>query len=160
MLVTIAWGVWAVLSKVASGYNNPIIIMMGAKIGYLIFLVPLLLALVKKEGLMENINFSVNALWPIAAIGLIGVLGEWTFYNALERGPSIPVIALSALYPIVSTFLLFGLFGERISGNQIVGLVILCIGMVIFLWGKEKEPDFHQVAKNEHPQIAEETTAP
>ena len=95
---------------------------------------------------MGKLDFSFNAFWPIVGIGMLGLFGEWVFLNALSRGPGAPVIALTALYPVVSMLLLVGLLGERVSRSQGIGLAFIFIGLVVFLWSKEEAEDQDRVA--------------
>ena len=85
-------------------------------------------------------------MWPIAVIGILGIIGELFYYNALDRGPGAPVIALTALYPLVSMLLFFSLLGERLSRNQEIGLILICVGLVIFLWDGKTDVIQEQMA--------------
>ena len=136
-LAIITWGVWAFLGKVAADYNNATVVTLGTNIGYFLFSLPLFFLLFKKDGSIGKIDFSFSAVWPVIAVAILGVAAKWIFYSAFERGPGTPVVALTALYPVVSTLLLFFILGERVSKNQVAGLVIICLGMMVFLWDKE-----------------------
>ena len=145
MTVTV-WGFSCFLSKMATGYNNPTFVTVCSNVLYFVFSIPLLLVLLRSDELMGKLDFSFNAFWPIVGLGMLGLFGEWFFLNALARGPGAPVIALTALYPVVSMLLLVGLLGERVSRNQGIGLAFIFIGLVVFLWSKEETADHDHVA--------------
>ena len=137
--VVVIWGTGSFFGKLATGYNNPTFVTVCANVLYFVFSLPLLLVLLKNGGSsMGKFDLSITALFPIVAIGVLGLLGGWLYFTALSKGPGVPVIALTALYPVVSMLFLFGLLGERVSRNQAVGLILIFIGLVIFLWGKEE----------------------
>ena len=133
-----AWGVGSFLGKIATDYNNPTFITVCSNVLYFVFSIPLMLFLLRSDGAVGKFDFSLNALWPIVAIGMLGLLGEWVYFNALAKGPGAPVIALTALYPVVSMLLLISLLGERFSRNQGIGLIFIFVGLVIFLWSREE----------------------
>ena len=137
ILIVIIWGVGSFAGKLATEYNNPTFVTVCSTGLYFVFSLPLLLLLLKNEGAMGKFDLSLNALWPIIAIGILGLTGEWFYFTALSKGPGVPVISLTALYPVVSMILLFGILGERVSGRQGLGLVLIFAGLVIFLWDKE-----------------------
>ena len=138
VMVVVIWGVGSFLGKLATSYNNPTFVTVCSNVLYFIFSMPLLLILLKNEESMGKFDLSFAALWPIVGIGVLGLSGEWFYFTALSKGPGVPVIALTALYPLVSMLFLLGLLGERVSRNQSVEVVLIFIGLVIFLWDKKE----------------------
>lgn len=132
------WGTWAFLGKVAAQYNNSTIVTIGTNVGYFIFSLFLLIDGIRDANVFKKINYTIPAILPILLIGLLGVTAKWTFYSALEKGPSAPVIALTALYPIISLILACFFLNEEISFRQCISFCTITIGMVIFMWSKSE----------------------
>jgi transporter family protein len=125
-LLTLAlWGVWGVITRVASttlGWRETTAI---AAIGHMataiIFIV------------LSRPSLAPQGLPYIFAMlaGALGFAGAFTFYVALNLNPSSVVVVVTSLYPLVTMFLAFILLGETLSTRQLVGAALAIIALVL-----------------------------
>jgi transporter family protein len=100
------WGVWGLLTKVATLYLPPLPI-----IGFLLvdagFRVP-----------WHPIGWSVSV-----AAGACAALGLLCYYRALAGGAAARVVPLTAMYPVVTVILSYFLLKENITFRHLAGIV-------------------------------------
>lgn len=58
-------------------------------------------------------------------------IGTIFFIAALRIGPAIPIVVITALYPLISTILLILFFNQTITVKQIIGIVFSLIALVL-----------------------------
>ncbi len=117
ILTIIFWGIWGVFGKLASRQLS----------GWAIYIISFLPSLV-----LITISFFIprlrpNWVWPAAGFatlaGIAGMLGALSFYQALAKGQTGTVVALTALYPALTVVLAMLLLKEQLSPNQIIGII-------------------------------------
>lgn len=94
---------------------------------------PLVVWILTTQGLPKKL--SATAL-PLLA-GVAGVCGMLAYLKAMRVGPAVLAIGGSALYPAVTMILLWS-FGERVTGRQVLGLVLACMALILLAVPTEK----------------------
>ena len=58
-------------------------------------------------------------------------LGTLFFIQALRKGPAIPVVMITALYPLVTTLLLVVFYNQTLSVRQLLGVLFSLIALIL-----------------------------
>jgi bacterial/archaeal transporter family protein len=58
-------------------------------------------------------------------------LGTLFFIQALRKGPAIPVVMITALYPLVTTFLLVIFYHQTLTIKQMLGVTLSLIALIL-----------------------------
>ena len=125
LLTLVQWGLWGLCSKLASNYSRPRQALIFQSVGVIAFAVIVLM--------MEkfSIVWSVPGFGWAAAGGFFAFVGFLTFFAALEQGKASTVIALSALYPLVTILLSLAFLHEKLTGRQAIGIAFALIASVL-----------------------------
>lgn len=126
VLLTLAvWGIWGVVTRVASsalGWRDTVAV---AAIGHM--LVALIFIIASRAQVLPH-----GPVWILALVaGSLGFLGAMTFYIALDLNPSSIVVVATSLYPVVTLVLSFFLLGENITLRQALGIALALAGLVL-----------------------------
>lgn len=83
---------------------------------------------------------TISVFWLTFITGLVSTTGFFFLYGALARGEASRVItAIGAIAPVI-TFILARLFiGERFSSQEIIGLILVLIGVFIVGRGRSRD---------------------
>ena len=110
------WGVWGLLTKVATLYLPPYVAYLISTLGYLPIIGFLLL----------DRSFQVTwhpMGWSVSlAAGVCAALGLLCYYRALAGGTAARVVPLTAMYPVVTVILSYFLLKEHITLRHVAGL--------------------------------------
>jgi transporter family protein len=70
--------------------------------------------------------------WSILGVAVFGVVGYGIFFLALKvgRNPA-PLVAITALYPVVTLVLEYLLQGASVSPRQLVGIALAVVAVVV-----------------------------
>lgn len=129
-LATIAlWGLWGLLSRVASGgvdvYTNQLLYTAG--------LLPLMLFAawtVRKHPRGESIRDRRQGIFCAFLTGILGGLGNLAFFQALVKGGNASVVVpVTALFPMVTVLLAMLFLRERVCRTQWVGLLLAFVAI-------------------------------
>jgi len=91
----------------------------------------LLVALVLKERILPTDPM----LWaPLAALGLVHVLGQGSIAWALGRLPTATAALVVLVQPVAAALLAYAVFGEAMTPVQTLGGVLALAGVVIAQW--------------------------
>jgi|UniRef100_A0A7C3SMN4 transporter family protein len=110
------WGIWGVLTKVATLYLPPYVAYLVSILGYL----PILGFLLVERGLSlpwHPVGWSVSL-----AAGVSAALGLLCYYRALAGGAAAKVVPLTAMYPVVTVLLSYMFMKEHLTVRHLVGL--------------------------------------
>jgi bacterial/archaeal transporter family protein len=125
LLTVVTWGLWGLLSKIASNYAKPKQALIFQTAGVLAFgLVVLTLERFK-------IEWSVPGFSWAALAGFLAFVGFLTFFAALDQGKASTVVTLSALYPLVTIVLSVAFLHEKLTTRQGAGIVLALIASVL-----------------------------
>lgn len=125
VLTVVTWGLWGLLSKLASNYAKPRQALIFQTVGVLAF--GLVVLFVEKF----KIEWSVPGFSWAALGGFLAFVGFLTFFAALEQGKASTVVTLSALYPLVTIILSVVLLHEKLTTRQGIGIVLALIASVL-----------------------------
>ena len=132
-LTIVTWGLWGLFGKMALERKMEPITVFLAEI-LISFVVAIPIAAVQYGGELKSpgqIQWNYYGLLSgvALAVGLI------FYYLALQRSPASIVVPLTASYPLVSVVLSGIFLGERLRGPQILGAVLVVVGIVLLLMG-------------------------
>jgi drug/metabolite transporter (DMT)-like permease len=97
----------------------------------------LLVAILLKEPLVP----SDPMLWaPLAALGLVHVLGQGSIAWALGRLPTATAALVVLVQPVAAALLAYAVFGEAMTPLQSLGGVLALAGVVIAQWKGKAAP--------------------
>lgn len=128
LLAVVAWGVWAVFSKLIgeglSATHSQALSTLG--------LLPVLVAL----GMSKKLTATGNRTWGAAlalGAGVLTCLGNAAYYDMLNRGAkAATVVPLTALYPFVTILLAVVVLKERLNRFQLAGLGLSLAAIYLF----------------------------
>ncbi len=110
------WGVWGLLTKVATLYLPPYVAYLVSILGYL----PIIIFLLIESGFKLPWH---PAGWGVAvAAGVCAALGLLCYYRALAGGAAAKVVPLTALYPLVTVVLSFVFLKEHLTLRHLAGI--------------------------------------
>ncbi len=79
----------------------------------------------------------VGNIWTYGAI--IGYIGAFvTWMTVLKHAPVGPAFAATHLYVVTVAIVAFFFFGEKFSLIQIIGSVLIVLGILVLAYGKNK----------------------
>ncbi|MDX2152154.1 MAG: DMT family transporter [Bryobacteraceae bacterium] len=131
LLAAFLWGLVGVLQKLGSNRIGAGSLLIWVTAGYVLAL-PLLLL----HGGFGGFTWR-GGLVGVAA-GLINGLGTWFLFASLERGAKASVaIPLTALYPVVTFGLAFGLLSERLTGREWLGVALAVTGAAMLSYERD-----------------------
>jgi bacterial/archaeal transporter family protein len=121
LLTILAWGAWAVVSKIASGgvdaYTNQFYFSIG--------LLPLVVLVGWRSGQGKRCRGNAKGVAWAFLTGILGGAGNIAFFHALIIGGKASIVVpTTALFPLVTVILAVALLHERINIRQKVGLVL------------------------------------
>ncbi len=127
VLAVLAWGAWAVLSKLASSEIPAESLQFLFTAGTLPVAVALLVERkLKVEPSAKGILFSV-------ANGVVSAIGILALFAAFRSGGNTGVITVtSSLYPVITVALALLILRERLTRVQTLGLALAAAAIVIF----------------------------
>ena len=143
LLAIFCWGLWALLGKLIGEALSPALTQALSTIG----LVPVMLLMVvsiKNQGnTNERSALPARRRGALVALGagILACLGNVAYYGVLNRGAkAATVVALTALYPVVTVLLALLVLKERVNLIQICGIMLSLIA--IYLFNVQQEQGF------------------
>jgi bacterial/archaeal transporter family protein len=126
----ILWGLWGLLSKVASAsvdvYANQLLYTAG--------LFPLLVFVamrVRREPSSDLSSRRIGSAWAFLT-GVLGGLGNIAFFAALIKGGKASIVApVTALFPVVTVLLALLFLRERLGRVQWAGLALAFVAIYL-----------------------------
>jgi len=127
ILCVLAWGAWALLSKLGSNEIPADTMQFIFTFGTLPVAVALLAA---RKFKLEK---SARGIFFAVANGVLSGIGGLAFFAAFRSGGNTAVItAATSLYPMISVALAVTILRERLTWIQVVGLGFAAAAIVIF----------------------------
>jgi transporter family protein len=116
LLALTFWGVWGLLTKVATLYLPPYAAYLIGTLGYL----PVVVFLVVESGFQVPWH---PVGWSAAlAAGICTALGLLCYYRALAGGAAAKVVPLTSLYPVVTVVLSYFFLKENLTLRHVAGI--------------------------------------
>lgn len=117
------WGVWGLLTKVATLHLPPFTAYLISTMGYL----PIIGILLIGSGFRvpwHAVGWSVSL-----AAGVCAALGLLCYYRALGGGPAAKVVPVTALYPLVTVLLSYFLLKENLTLRHLAGIATALVAV-------------------------------
>lgn len=128
LVALLSWGIWAVLSKFLGSALSPEQSQALSTLGFLPIVLPL-----AWSGRRRIRHASPKGLLFALAGGVVSCLGNIPYYAAVGRGEKFAtVLSLVALAPLVTVLLAVLVLRERLSGQQLFGLVLAAVAIWLF----------------------------
>ena len=132
LVAAFAWGVWALLAKLATRSLAPeTVLVVSYLVGSAIGLVALVWTL---DGPITGMVVDTPGLTYAVGAGVASGLGSVVYYAGLKSGSVSVVSTVTGLYFVVATVLGILLLGESISASTLLG-VAFAVGAVVLLAG-------------------------
>ncbi|MDI6853956.1 MAG: EamA family transporter [Deltaproteobacteria bacterium] len=110
------WGVWGLLTKVATLHLPPFAAYLVSTLGYL----PIIGILLIGSGF--RVPWQAAGWSASLAAGICAALGLLCYYRALAGGQAAKVVPVTALYPLVTVVLSYFLLKEPITMRHLAGI--------------------------------------
>ena len=129
-LTIIFWGTAPILDKAAlKAGGDPFLgtILRGLFLGVMMTVTALLFGKVKPLFAMPG-----KAVWYFVISGfLAGGLGVFTYFKALQMGPTSKIVPLAAIYPLVTAILSVMYLNETLTIARASGIVLIIAGIYL-----------------------------
>jgi transporter family protein len=127
LLTIMLWGLWGLVSKIASesidAETNQVYFAIG--------MLPIIVVLSRSPRLKVATNRKAGIAWAFLT-GLLGGAGNIAFFQALVVGGRVSVIIpVTALFPLITVILAMLFLHERIGRVQRIGLGLALVAMYI-----------------------------
>jgi drug/metabolite transporter (DMT)-like permease len=134
LVALVSWGFWAVLLTPIGKKLSPAHSQALSTIG----LLPVAAALIGSRRLSASGSAGRGALLAFAA-GALTCAGNVFYYRALQMGENAAaVIALTAIYPLVTVILAIVLLREKLNKVQLAGIILSLAAIYVFNVQKEE----------------------
>ena len=133
LVAATCWGIWGVLSKgpsrELSGWMTQML--------FTFALVPSAIVAACSRQVRVGTDKPRGLFWGFVS-GLLAAAGNIAFYLALEKGAATAIaVPLSNVYPLVTIFIAWLWFKERLNGVQVLGIFI-ALAAIVLLSGEAK----------------------
>lgn len=126
-LTTIFWGVAAIFDKLALGKTAPFT---GMMVRQFILTGILLLLGIGGARLQSLLTLDWRTILLFGLSGICGgAAGLWTYYHALRLGGASLVVPITAIYPLITAFLSWGILQENFTLHRFIGTVLIVVGV-------------------------------
>ncbi len=125
LVALLLWGVWGLFQKLATNHMPPRTVYLVSALGAVVVIIVVL-----TTGKFPLSMSADGTLFAVIA-GICSSLGGLLFLQAVSRGQASVVITFTALYPVVTVVLSFGLLRETINLKQGIGIVLALLSMVL-----------------------------
>ena len=122
----VIFGIWGFLPKLATQYLSPQSALLYEVVGALLFgLVALLFFGIRPETDPKGIVFAILA-------GFTALLGGLFYLIAVSRGNVAVVVAMTAMYPVVTILMAYLLLNEPVTAKQGLGIACSFVAIALF----------------------------
>jgi transporter family protein len=129
ILIIIFWGIWGFFEKLALLSGSPWQTLFAFLFWTAILFLPFTIFMLWKKQGKEGFKI-VSPVWMWIFIAVLSdLVAVLALRYSLLSGPTGIVIAVTAVYPIVTAALSIIFLKEKISKWQYVGILIVCVGL-------------------------------
>lgn len=134
IVTMICFGGWLVVSNLAGLYMSPCQLQVVSTLG----LLPAVLVLLVSKNLFQGSAKTRGSVYALLA-GLLTGVGNIAYYVAASKGgEASTVMAVTALYPLVTVVLAMIFLRERLNFVQVLGIGVALAAMYMFNVSEEK----------------------
>jgi len=121
------WGFWGLYAKLASRSITPHNLFLLAFVGNFLVL-PLYLVLFANEFRFawRNVDY-----YHAVLSGVVGTLGTLFFYLAVSKGEASRVVAVTAMYPVLTVILAALLLREPVTIHKAIGVLCALVALIL-----------------------------
>lgn len=119
------WGLWGFLPKITTRTITPMSAMIFEAVG------GMLVALIALLSGGYRLELTRQGVFLALLTGIFGILGAWTYLQAVSTGKVSLVVSFTALYPILSIVLAVFFLGESLSVRQGAGIFFALLSMLL-----------------------------
>jgi transporter family protein len=119
------WGLWGFLPKITTRTITPMSAMIFEAVG------GMLVALIALLSGGYRLELTRQGVFLALLTGIFGILGAWTYLQAVSTGKVSLVVSFTALYPIMSIILAVFFLGESLSVRQGAGIFFALLSMLL-----------------------------
>ena len=129
ILTVVFWGTAPIFDKAALKGGDPLLgtILRGMFIGLVMTLFGLFTGKFRELSLMPPRSILFFFLSGLCA----GTLGVFTYFKALQLGPTSRIVPLAATYPLFTALLSVIVLGESITLPRIFGIILIVVGVFL-----------------------------
>lgn len=124
LVAMVCWGVWD-LFKLGSKYFD------WQQTFIVTSIITLTASLLVFFWLRPSINVHSAGFGYVLSAGILGLVALIAFYSSTGSGKAIIVVPLTALYPVVTTFLSYLVSYEEVSLEKGVGIVLALVAILL-----------------------------
>jgi len=131
ILIVLFWGIWGFVEKLALFNGTPWQTLFAFLFWTALFFLPFtIIMLYRKQG-WNGFKISRKVWFWIFFAVITDLLAVLAFRYALLKGPTGIIIAVTAVYPLVTVLLSRIFLKEKISKLQYTGVGIVCLGLFL-----------------------------
>lgn len=119
------WGLWGFLPKITTRTITPMSAMIFEAVG------GMLVAIIALLSGGYRLELTRQGVFLALLTGIFGILGAWTYLQAVSTGKVSLVVSFTALYPIMSIILAVFFLGESLSVRQGAGIFFALLSMLL-----------------------------
>jgi transporter family protein len=119
------WGLWGFLPKITTRTITPMSAMIFEAVG------GMLVALIALLSGGYRLELTRQGVFLALLTGIFGILGAWTYLQAVSTGKVSLVVSFTALYPILSIVLAVFFLGKSLSVRQGAGIFFALLSMLL-----------------------------
>ncbi|MGD8865786.1 MAG: EamA family transporter, partial [Anaerolineales bacterium] len=119
------WGLWGFLPKITTRTISPMSAMIFEAVG------GMLVAIIALLSGGYRLELTRQGVFLALLTGIFGILGAWTYLQAVSTGKVSLVVSFTALYPIMSIILAVFFLGESLSVRQGAGIFFALLSMLL-----------------------------
>jgi len=125
LFAMISWGAWGLFPKLATNHLKPASALVYEAIGGFCVGIVCFLGLRSRP----EMNFQ-GAMFGFIA-GVAALTGGYCYVNAVSRGQVSLIVAVTALYPVVTIVLAHFVLREPIAVRQMIGIIFAIIAIIL-----------------------------
>jgi transporter family protein len=126
ILSMLAWGIWGFIPKLTTKYISPVSAVIYEVLGGIIVGVFLLFFV----GFRPEVQ--IKGICLALLTGIVGFLGALCYLMAVRQGKVSVIVTMTALYPIISIGLAYGILHESLSIKEGIGIVLALVAIGLF----------------------------
>ena len=151
LVAMVLWGAWGFFGKLASRSMSAPNLMLLESVGGLLIL-PICVLLFARHFRFETNNID---FYCALTGGVLGTVGGLFFYWAITQGDATRVVTITAMYPVVTTILVWLFLNEPLTAKKVAGIAFAMLGLGLLASRSETEPK----AKASPPQESHQPAA-
>ena len=129
IITVLLWGTTPILEKIALKNASPLagLTIRNTAVTLIMWIYVILSG---KISVLRTVGTSTGSLFILTGV-MAGMIGMFTYFEALRMEATSRIVPLAATYPLVTALLAFFVLGEKISLTRFAGIVFIVIGIYL-----------------------------